>query len=176
MRYPERHRHHSLFRTIILLVAATLFIAGLKGAVQRFEKLKSQTRPAAQSIIESSPTPSNGPIATATLRVVDALTNQPLTGQSVAFVVSTDCPASEPCPAETPSVFVADDQGQLIVPQDLLRRKPKLYAAGYKLDSYFAFLDEAKPDLVTVYHPVGQAKSSYDLTHEPILIGLSPAP
>lgn len=174
MRYPGPHQHERLTRQLIFGMALIIFLIGLAAA-------NHKDRPDTQSIDQkptSSPAPATTPLAvnqtTAVLRLLDEKTKKPLAGQSVAVITLPDCVVASVCPTSSPLIVTADSTGRISLPTVIVRARPKLYAAGYKLDSYFSFLDQQKPSFLTVYKPVEGTKASFDISIEEAIIGLTP--
>lgn len=177
MRYPGRHRHESLWRGLALLVSLTIFLAGLilvQGKNNPDPKAASQvTRlPSPTPFInKTSPSPAT---VTTRLKMVDGITGWPLAGQSIAILAAIPCFSSSPCPATTPMVLTADGEGLISLDQSIIQNQPKFYAAGYQLDSYFAFLNPDRPTELTLYKSLPDLKKTYDIMADVVTIGLTP--
>lgn len=173
MRYPGRHRHESLVRAVGLLLSLSIFLTGLI-LVQRKNDRTSQasTLPSpVSSVTAPRPAPTT---AVSIVKLIDGATGRPLSGQSIAILVTLPCLENKFCPAATPLVASADQEGRITVNQSVLLGQPKLYAAGYKLDAYFAFLDPNRPSELTLYKTIPGYKSTFDITIDEVVIGLSP--
>ncbi len=178
MRYPGPHRHEHSLRALFGTAAFLFFIFGLMA----FARTERAGTVAAKTVVAPrvfAPSPSPSPIAVTYVRLFDGVTHQALAGEAIALVTTPSCALTGPCPTTSPLVLTADANGQITVAQALLRQQPKLYAAGYKLDTYFAFLAPDQPNQLTLYKPIDTggsgAKINYDLNLDTIPIGLSPA-
>lgn len=173
MRYPGPHKHHHTMRWTALAVAVFVFVLGLVAVDLKERKIAAQHRQlrAAQNQM-ASPLPS--PTALTTLVMYDSVTHQPLAGQSIALMSAVACEPGLPCALPSPLVLAADEKGRIMVAQDIIRAKPKLYAAGYKLDVYFSFLSSDKPNELTLYQALPDSKLNYDITAEEVPVSLTP--
>lgn len=172
MRYPGSHRHERTVRGLTLALALGLFVIGLQAATHKNDRLQAQQR--AQTVVSPTPIATPSFMSLATLQLYDAKTGELLRGQSVAILVTVPCPEGSPCPASTPLVVGADNEGKIRVEQSLIMQQPKLYVAGYKLDNYFAFFEPDKPTELTLYKPAPNAKLSYDIAQEEVPVWLIP--
>lgn len=168
MRYPESHRRHPFHLFSLLLFAALFFFGGLLLARNKLERQATefQVRP-----LLVKPTPS--PVNVTHLRLINATTNQPISNQSVAFILSTACLVG-PCPSSSPTLHLTNSEGKVSVDSALLRGQPKLYSAGYIMDHYFSFLNPDQPDELTLYKTPTGAKATYNITREEVLVALTP--
>jgi hypothetical protein len=159
----------------ITLTALAVFGFGFRSAYLKNNQVTAdqiQPAPTATSTSLESPVPVS-PASTVTLQLFDRLTKAPLSGQSIVILGSVEC-LTPPCPASTPLVITADERGRISVSRETVQLRPKIYAAGYRLDTYFSFLDSAQPTILTLYEPIEGTKVNYDITLESIPIGLTP--
>lgn len=174
MRYPGPHRHEKLVRRLFFVAALFIFVVGLLAVTA---KVNLTTPPQAQNVsisLQPQPTPTFD--AVTLLKLMDERTSQPLAGQSVAVMATGGCVPGAACPLSSPLVFTATTDGQVAIPQPILRQRPKLYVTGFVMDSYFSFLNEESPNELTLYKSVDGAKLVYDVTREVVPVWLAPAP
>lgn len=173
MRYPGSYRHQKTVRAIVLLAAVAVFAISLSLALHKQQRVTAMNYPIAYpSASVPNPTPTDE--AAVVFRLYDGLTNQPLSGQSIALIALSSCPAGQACPAASPTVMTADQDGRVRLPQSLVRLSPKLYVSGYKLDNYFSFLRPDQPNQLTLYQAIEGVKLTYDISIEEVPIWLAP--
>jgi hypothetical protein len=173
LRYPGRHQHQARQRWLILIAALLFFGLSLTLASGRN---RPQASPHFTFPRLPSPSPSLEPVANGlvTFQLLDGITQQPLSGQSIAVMVSSpDCTGLTSCPSSSPLVIGADNTGRIQIDKVLAQQGPKFYAAGYVADSYFSF--DAAAQQIVVYKPLPGMKIGYDPTKEEIPLGLTPA-
>lgn len=172
MRYPGSHKHEKVMKLTVTLTALAIFGLGWQAAYLKGRAVQAdQFKPVVAPKTVDSPAPT--PTSMATLQIYDGLTKKLLTGQSIVILTSVEC-QSQPCPTSTPLVLTADDRGRIVLSQEKLRLRPKIYAAGYKLDTYFSFLDVTNQNILTLFEPMDGTKVNYDITLESVPIGLTP--
>lgn len=173
MRYPGNHRHEKIVKVVVAVLALAIFMIGLRAANLKQNQLRADSNKAIYANVQLGDSPNPSPTPKTSLRFYNLKTKQPLSGQSIVFLLNPDC-VSSPCPASSPIIFNADSQGRVVISHDFLKQRPKLYAAGFKLDAYFAFLNPSNPNLITLYEPLEGTKLTYDLSLEEIPIALMP--
>lgn len=172
MRYPGGNRQQRFVRSIIFLIALLLFFGASTLAVKKKFVLASYLRPKPTPTFAGQPTTS--PTGLTILKLHNSLTGEPIRNQSIAFISTGSCNAATlSCPTSTPTVITTDETGSVPVAQTLLLDTPKLYAAGYKTERYFTFVSD-RPTVATVYYPPAGAKTNYDISLEPLYVGLQP--
>ncbi len=109
-----------------------------------------------------------------TLQLFDSRSLAPLAGQSVAVIPQQECPVSQICPEPSPLIVVADQVGRIKLTNIVIHQRPKLYLPGYKMDTYFSFLNPDDANELTLYQPLPGTKLNYQAGKEDIPVGLVP--
>lgn len=172
MRYPGTTHQERVFKRVIFIIALLLFVSSFSFAAKRKFSAASLVLPEPTPTYPTSPLVS--PTGSTQLRLFDSATNKPLSNQNIALIITSTCDSQTmSCPSSDPIVLTSTSDGSIIVSQQTMQQKPKLYAAGYKTDRYFTFLS-TDPAIVTVYNPPTDAKTTYDITKEIVPVGLTP--
>ncbi len=170
MRYPYRglsRRGQSLLLIgAVIVFAVAVFAASRKSQAGQYRFVYTPSPQASQPAPESTDN-----LVSLTLK--DEKTLAAISNRSVAFIVVDQC-VDASCPSSSPSVFTTNDQGVVQVSIALLKKQPKIYMVGYTIDRYFSFLRSEEPNLLTVYQPLPETKSGYDITKEGVVLGLKP--
>lgn len=175
MRHPHHIRQERAKQSLLFIVAVLFFLF----ALTLFDKRRLHKPVATQpqpTPTYATPTSNIKANAITHLVLYDDITQQALTNQSVAFVVTSDCDqAALACPSTDPVVLTTDNEGNVSVNQTLIKKEPRLYVAGYRIAKYFTFIKPEEPETLTVLKPINNAKSFYNITNDTIPLGLTPA-
>lgn len=175
MRYPGHYRHEQPIRWLTLLISLSLFLVGLNVAGRKQGRLQAQPLPGETSQAPAQPQPTATDEGVTRLRLYNIKTGLAVAEQSVALMLLGSCSSGAACPASSPQIVKTDSDGKVVVAQSVIRQKPKLYVSGYKLDTYFSFLNPQKPNELTLYAVAEGAKLAYDISTEEIPVWLTPA-
>lgn len=171
MRYPGRtHQERQL--QIVAILAAVIFFAFSISVFTKTQRNQSIAVPNQEKII--TPAPSISLTSKKTLAFYNSITGDPLKNQSIAFLLTSECVIDTPCPTSTPLVLTTNENGEIPIDESVIRQKPKLYAAGYKIDRYFSLINDSNPNELTVLKPVPGRKAIYSVDKESAAIGLTP--
>ncbi len=172
MRYPGPNRQERQLRRLLFVGSFMLFFIGLGGVSLKYRPIQPATPTfAAVTLPTASPTASFG----VTLLMLDGVTGKPLANQAIAIIPTADCPANTSCPTTSPLVMTTTAGGRIIVDQQIIKKRPKLYATNYRMETYFTFTDSERPNELTLFKPTEGTKTLYDISQEEIPIGLTPA-
>lgn len=172
MRYPGKARDEAQWRLGMFSLALFLFVCGTFAAKAKIQAQNITVIATSSVTVAPSPTPTNLAVR---LRLYDQKTDAPIKSQEVTFVPSSECETTKlHCEADSPVRVTTNEQGEVVISADLIYKKPKVYAPGYKMDRYFSALNPEKPNELSLYYVTNSVKVTYDIEKELLPVALIP--